>query len=176
MKFILLYRLAYISNFCEKMSPAQEGYNGNCHPEKTTIHRGEAEIYSGFQGVTIFNVACTLLCRQYQSYYTECFKNTSSALCLVSKQSRHVNFSSDLLFVFRISLDVQQMSSSESMVNRTRINSAQSIFLWNITCHRAISSIAEFHHVLGCCFMIQWVILIFFSMWNLGNMKNLSHG
>ena len=48
------------------------------------------------------------------------------------------------------------------MVNRTRINSAQSIFLWNITCHRAISSIAEFHHVLGCCFMIQRVILISF--------------
>ena len=44
------------------------------------------------------------------------------------------------------------------MVNRTRINSAQSIYLWNITRRQAISRVAMFHHVLGRGFMIQRVI------------------
>ena len=47
------------------------------------------------------------------------------------------------------------------MVNRTRINSAQSILLWNIICHLAISHVANVHHVLGRGFMIQRVILFF---------------
>ena len=50
---------------------------------------------------------------------------------------------------------------SESMVNCMRINSAQSIFFWNITHRQAISPVAKFHHVLGSGFMIQRVILIF---------------
>ena len=50
---------------------------------------------------------------------------------------------------------------SESMVNRTRINSAQSIFFWNITRRQAISPVAKFHHVLGRGFMIQRVTFIF---------------
>ena len=50
---------------------------------------------------------------------------------------------------------------SESMVNHMRINSAQSIFFWNITRRQAISSVAKFHHVLGRGFMIQRVLLIF---------------
>ena len=49
---------------------------------------------------------------------------------------------------------------SESMVNRTRINSTQSIIFWNITCRQAISPVAKFHHKLGRGFMIQRVILI----------------
>ena len=45
---------------------------GNCHPEKTNVDRGEAELgcHIGFQGVTISHV--TLLCSQYLLYYTEC--------------------------------------------------------------------------------------------------------
>ena len=51
---------------------------------------------------------------------------------------------------------------AESMVIRTRINSALSIFHWNITRLQAISPVAKFHHVLRCGFMmIHWVILIF---------------
>ena len=51
---------------------------------------------------------------------------------------------------------------SESMVNRTRINSAQSIFFfWNNTRRQAISPVVKFHHELGRGFMIQRVILIF---------------
>ena len=49
---------------------------------------------------------------------------------------------------------------SESMVNRTRQNSAQSIF-FEITRRQAISPVAEFHYVPGGGFMIQRVILIF---------------
>ena len=50
-----------------------------------------------------------------------------------------------------------------SIVNRTRINSAQTIFFleYHITRRQAISPIAKFHHVLGRGFMIQRVILIF---------------
>ena len=29
---------------------------GNCHPEKTNVDRGEAEVDIGFRGVTIFLV------------------------------------------------------------------------------------------------------------------------
>ena len=50
---------------------------------------------------------------------------------------------------------------SESMVNRTHINSAQSIFLLEITRRQAISSAAKFYHVLTRGFMIQRVIFIF---------------
>ena len=46
------------------------------------------------------------------------------------------------------------------MVNRTRINSAQSIFVWNITRRQALFPVAKFHNVLGRGFMIQRVILI----------------
>ena len=46
------------------------------------------------------------------------------------------------------------------MVNRTRINSAQLMFLWKITGRQAISPVAKFHHVLEHGFMIQRVILI----------------
>ena len=53
---------------------------------------------------------------------------------------------------------------SQSMVNRTRIKSAQSIFFWNITRRHAISPVAKFHDVLGHGFMIQRVILIFYQM------------
>ena len=58
-------------------------------------------------------------------------------------------------FVFRTLL-VQTLirRQSESMVNRMRINSAQSIFF-------GISPVAKFHHVIGRGFMIQRVILIF---------------
>ena len=47
---------------------------------------------------------------------------------------------------------------SESMVNRTHINSAKSIFL---EYRQAIIAVATFHHVLGRGFMIQRVILIY---------------
>ena len=50
---------------------------------------------------------------------------------------------------------------SESMVNRTRINSAQSIFFLDISRRQAISVVAKCHHVLWHGFMIQRVILIF---------------
>ena len=60
---------------------------GNCHPEKTYIDRGEAEVDIGFRGVTIYYV--TLLVQSiFLLYYTECCLNTSSNLRLVSKQSR----------------------------------------------------------------------------------------
>ena len=36
---------------------------GNCHPEKTNVDRGEAEVDIGFRGVTIYRV--TLSCSQY---------------------------------------------------------------------------------------------------------------
>ena len=52
-------------------------------------------------------------------------------------------------------------SQSESMVNCMCINPGQSIFFWNITRQQAISPVATFHHVLGCGFMIQRLILIF---------------
>ena len=53
---------------------------------------------------------------------------------------------------------------SESVVNRTRINSAQSIFFfWNITRRQAISPVATFNHVFGSGFVIQRVILIFIN-------------
>ena len=46
------------------------------------------------------------------------------------------------------------------MVIRTRINSAQSIFFWNITCRQVISPVIKFHNVLGRGFMIQRMNLI----------------
>ena len=55
---------------------------GNCHPEKTNVDRGEAEVDIDFRGVTISHVI--LSCSQYLLYYTECYLNTSS----ISKQSR----------------------------------------------------------------------------------------
>ena len=90
---------------------------GNCHPEKTIVDGGEAEVVIGFRGVTIFHV--TFSCSQYLLYYTECQSNTSSTLRLVSKKSRSSEYLS-LYFVLR--------KRSEYMVNRTRINSAQLIF------------------------------------------------
>ena len=45
-------------------------------------------------------------------------------------------------------------------MNRTRINSSQSIFFWNITSRQAVSTHAKFYHVLRRGFMIQRVILI----------------
>ena len=66
------------------------------------------------------------------------------------------------VFVFRTPyIQMLIRHQSEYIVNHTRINSAQSIFFWNITRRQAISSVAKFHHVLGRSFMIQWVILIF---------------
>ena len=50
---------------------------------------------------------------------------------------------------------------SESMVNRSRINFAQSIFFSNITRRQAISPVAKWHQVLGRGFRVQRVILIF---------------
>ena len=41
------------------------------------------------------------------------------------------------------------------------INSAQSIFFWNITRGQAISPVAKFHHVEGCGFTIQRMVFIF---------------
>ena len=41
------------------------------------------------------------------------------------------------------------------MVNRTRLNSAQSIFFWNINCRQAISPVAKFYPVLKRSFMIS---------------------
>ena len=65
-------------------------------------------------------------------------------------------------FVFHTPLiQTSKWCQSESKVNRTHINSAQSIFFWNITRRQAISPVAKFHHVLGHGFMIRWVILIF---------------
>ena len=43
---------------------------GNCHPVKTNVDRGKAEVDIGFQGVTISHV--TLSCSQYLLSYTEC--------------------------------------------------------------------------------------------------------
>ena len=52
---------------------------GNCHPEKTIVDGGEAEVVIGFRGVTIFHV--TFSCSQYLLNYTD--SNTSSTLRLV---------------------------------------------------------------------------------------------
>ena len=64
--------------------------------------------------------------------------------------------------VFRIPYIHTLIRRQSSIVNRTRINSAQTIFFWeyHITRRQAISPIAKFHHVLGRGFMIQRVILI----------------
>ena len=85
-----------------------------------------------------------------------------STLRLVSKQSR----SSEYLcfyFVLRIFKRSWMRRKWESMVNRTSINSAQSIIFkfWNITRRQPISPVATFHRVLGRGFMIQRVVLIF---------------
>ena len=66
------------------------------------------------------------------------------------------------MFLFRTPY-IQMLTRrlSESMVNRTRINSAQSIFFFNITRRQALTAVAKFHHVLGCGFTIQRVVLIF---------------
>ena len=50
------------------------------------------------------------------------------------------------------------------MVNRTLINSAQSIFLGNITRRQAISLIAKFRHVLERGFMIPAGDIEFYQM------------
>ena len=44
---------------------------GNCHPEKTNVDPGLAEVDIGFRGATISLV--TLSCSQYLIYYTECY-------------------------------------------------------------------------------------------------------
>lgn len=51
------------------MLTAREGNNGNCHPEKTNIDRGEVEVDIDFRGVTIIHV--TLSCSKKLLYYTE---------------------------------------------------------------------------------------------------------
>ena len=53
------------------MLTAREGNNGNCHPEKTNIDRGEVEVDIDFRGVTIIHV--TLSCSKKLLYYIECF-------------------------------------------------------------------------------------------------------
>ena len=66
-----------------------------------------------------------------------------------------------LVFVLR-SLYIQTPihRQSESMLSRTRINSARFIFL-DITRRQAISPVAKFRHVLKRGFMIQRVIFVF---------------
>ena len=65
------------------------------------------------------------------------------------------------IFVFRTPyIHTLIRRQSESMVNRTRINSAQSIIFY-ITRRQAISTVAKLHHVIGRGFVIQRVILIF---------------
>ena len=46
------------------------GNMGNCHPEKTNVDQGEAEVGIGFRGVSISHV--TLSCSQYLLYYNKC--------------------------------------------------------------------------------------------------------
>ena len=61
------------------------------------------------------------------------------------------------------------------MVTRKRINSALSIFFWNITRRQAISPVAKFHHVLGRGFMIQRVILIFIKCLSANQKSTILH-
>ena len=61
------------------------------------------------------------------------------------------------MFVLLIQTFIRRQS--ESMVNRMRIHSVQSIIFWNITRRQAISPVAKSHHVLGRGFTIQRVIL-----------------
>ena len=42
--------LNYIQYNMRKILTAQEGNIGNCHHEKITVDRGEAEVDSGFEG------------------------------------------------------------------------------------------------------------------------------
>ena len=50
------------------------------------------------------------------------------------------------VFVFRTPY-IQALKRCQSMVNRRRINSAQSIFFLNITRSQAITPVAKFYHV-----------------------------
>ena len=61
----------------------------NCHPEKTNVDRGEAEVDIGLQGVTISHV--TLSRSQYLLYYTECDLNTPSTLRWFKNDPGQVN-------------------------------------------------------------------------------------
>ena len=128
----------------------------NCHPEKTNVYRGEAKVDIGFRRVTISHYP---LVQSIFIYYTECWLNTSSTLCLVLKNPGQVN-----IWV-RISYSVNSNAHTTPVriygEPHTHIFCAVDIFFGNITRRQAISPVAKFHHVLGCGFMIQWVILIF---------------
>ena len=64
---------------------------------------------------------------------------------------------------------------SDSMVNRMRIHSAQSIFIWKINRREAISTVAKLHHVIGRGLMIQQVILIFIKCLSANQNKSILH-
>ena len=111
---------------------------GNCHPEKTNVDRGEAEVDIGFRGVTIFIILYWMLIK---------LTSTLSTLRLVSKQSR----SSEYLCLYFVLV----YSNPHTMHKFCAVDN----FL-NITSRQAISLIATSHRVLGRGFLIPRVILI----------------
>ena len=81
-----------------------------------------------------------------------------STLCLFSSWSRSHYYIS--LAFGNCFIQTPKWHQSESMVNSTCINLAQSIIFLNITHCQAVSTISKFYHVIGHAFITQWVILI----------------
>ena len=84
-----------------------------------------------------------------------------STLCLFSSWSRSHYYIS--LAFGNCFIQTPKWHQSESMVNSTCINLAQSIIFLNITHCQAVSTISKFYHVIGHAFITQWVILIFIN-------------
>ena len=78
----------------------------------------------------------------------------SAFICFFSKCVDLVPKFSTLKIFFKV-----RNFSKCVVTNRTRINSAQSIFFLDYTRRQATSPVAKFCHVLGRAFMIQRVIL-----------------
>ena len=124
---------------------------GNCHPEKTIkcrprrsrgwhwFSRGD-NFPCYFLMQSIFILLYWMLIK-YIVYITFGFKTIK------------VKWICDVCISYSLNSNAHIWRQSESMVNCTRIISAQSIFF-------GISPVAKFHHVLGRGFMIQRVILI----------------
>ena len=125
--------------------------------EKTTVDRDKDGVDSGFRRVTIV----MLPSRAYNIYYIILYwmLTSLSILCLLLSWSRSHYY---LAFRNRF-IQTLKWHPSESMVNSSCINLAESINFWNITHCQAVSTISKFYHVIGHGFITQRVILIFIN-------------
>ena len=100
---------------------------GNCHPEKTNVDPGKAEVDIGFRGVTI---SWTMLPSRAVNIYDIILNvNYIHRLHYVWLQNNQSQVNIRVCISYSVNSNAQRRQS-ERMVNRKRINSAQSNFFF----------------------------------------------